>query len=112
VAVDQHEVVDFAGIDTQGNAALTVSDHLPWTDVNHHLYHLQEKINGYLRFIDSGEIYEKFPELRSRPIVIDIVLKYPSPTEALWFFTKSAAAIEGAGFRLSVRGLSGQAISS
>ena len=39
--------------------------------------------------------------------MIDIVLKYPVPAEAKWFFTKSAAAIEGAGLHLNVRSISG-----
>ena len=107
MTVEQHDVVDFAGIDHHGNAVLTVSDHLQWTAVKDHLWHLQEKINAYLRFVESGEIYEKYPKAKGCPVMIDIVLKYPMPAEAKWFFTKSAAAIEGASLHLNVRSISG-----
>ena len=50
MTVEQPGVVDFASIDPVGNAVLTISDHLSWEDVNGHLFHLQEKINAYLRF--------------------------------------------------------------
>jgi hypothetical protein len=103
MTVEQHDVVDFVSIDREGNATLTVSDHLPWMDLKGHLFHLQEKINGYLKFAESGEIYEKFPETRGRPVVISVVLKFPSPDAAQWFFTKTATAVQGAGCRLDVR---------
>jgi hypothetical protein len=103
MTIEQHEVIDFAGIDIDGNATLTISDHLPWTDLNGHLFHPQEKLNGYLRFVESGEIYRKIPETAGRPIVIAVVLKFPAPLEARWFFTKADAAVAGAGFRLEVR---------
>jgi hypothetical protein len=106
VTVEQHEVVDFAAISADGRAALTISDHLSWEDVDTHLWHLQEKINGYLRFVESGEIYRKFPDMRGRQVVIDIALKYHPPETAHWFFEKSAGAIEKAGFKLGVRILS------
>jgi hypothetical protein len=105
MTVEQHDVIDFAGIDIDGNAALTVSDHLPWTDLNGHLFQLQEKINGYLRFVESGEIYKNFPEMVGRQVLITVVLKFPIPPEAHWFFTKSDAAITSAGFRFEIRTL-------
>lgn len=99
-------MVDFASLDREGNAVLTVSDHLPWDDVNEHLFGLQEKINAYLRFIESGEIYEKYAVAKGRPVVISVVLKFAAPSEAQWFFTRTTAAIETAGFRFEVHDLS------
>ena len=62
MTIDQTGVVDFIGIDTAGNVRLTISDHLEW-DVNtkEHLFQLQEKLNCYLAFVESGEILETYP---------------------------------------------------
>jgi hypothetical protein len=94
------------GTDAHGNAILVISDHLPWDQTNEHLYCLQEKLNAYLRFIESGEIYEKFPERRGLPILISVVLKFRIPDSAQWFFAKTASIIQQAGFEFEIRYIS------
>ncbi len=55
VTVEQHSVVDAAGVDTDGgDVVLTISDHLPWDEVGEHLRILQGRTNCYLGFIESG----------------------------------------------------------
>jgi hypothetical protein len=46
-----NDTVDFTHVEPGGSAVLTVSDHLPWDNIDQHLYCLQEKLNTYLRFI-------------------------------------------------------------
>jgi hypothetical protein len=103
MTIEDQNVIDFVGTDVLGNAVLTITDHLSWDKAGEHLHSLQEKLNAYLRFIESGEIYQKFPTMRERPVVIDVVVKFPVPQSAQWFFTKASAAIGDAGFKLSVR---------
>jgi hypothetical protein len=102
VTVEQSKVIDFVNRTPTGDVVLAISDHLPWSDVDDHLLQLQEKLNAYLRFIESGEVYEKFPETRERRLVIEVFLKFPVPQAAQWFFTKSAAVIEKAGFGFGI----------
>ena len=71
--------------------------------VNEHLFCLREKLNGYLRFVESGEIVASYPNVAGRHVVIDVVLKYPAPEEASWFLERAAKAVNGAGFGLSIR---------
>jgi hypothetical protein len=66
--------------------------------VNEHLFCLQEKLNSYLRFVESGEIIAIYPKAAGRHIVFDVVQKYPAPQEASWFFERALKAINGAGF--------------
>ncbi len=49
------KVVDIVGVDPdKGIARLVITDHLEWTDpLGEHLLLLQEKINGYLRFLEG-----------------------------------------------------------
>ena len=102
MTVEQHNVIDSIGTDKSGRICLIISDHLPWDEKDEHLLCLQEKLNTYLRFIESGEIYEHRPEARERPIVVTLALKYPPPARVQWFLTKVSAAVEGAGCRLDI----------
>jgi hypothetical protein len=106
MTVEQRDVIDFAGADRLGNFVLTISDHLQWDNVNKHLFFLQEKINAYLRFTESGEIYRKFPEAKGLPVIISVALKFGFPEEANWFFSKASNALEAAGFKFEANQIS------
>ncbi|WP_374762261.1 DUF6572 domain-containing protein [Massilia scottii] len=59
-----------------GDVVLNITDHLPFEGHNDHLFVLQEKINTYLSFVESGEILESFPTAKSRSVVIKVICKY------------------------------------
>jgi hypothetical protein len=105
MSIDQADTIDFVGIDkASGDLWLTISDHLPWDEnEGNHLILLQDKLNAYLRFIESGEVIEKFPGAEGRKIVIDLVGKFPLSQLATSFFERARAATEEAGFRLQFR---------
>ena len=76
MSIDDENKVDFISIHNESNTAvLTISDHLEWGE-NEHLYKLQKKINAYLRFIESGEIYEEYPKAKDKKTKIRVVMKY------------------------------------
>jgi hypothetical protein len=102
MSIDSADSIDFATIDkASGNLWLTISDHLPWNEnEGDHLELLQNKLNAYLRFIESGEVLKKIPDANGRDVVINLVGKFPLSESAKLFLDKARAAIEGAGFRL------------
>src|SRR6185437_771357 len=102
MSIDQTDAIDFATIDkASGDLWLTISDHLSWEEnEGNHLILLQSKLNAYLRFIESGEVFKKVPDAKGRGIVINLVGKFPLSQKADLFFGKARAAVEGAGFRL------------
>ncbi|MCQ0034719.1 hypothetical protein GAS18_11300 [Burkholderia glumae] len=59
-----------------------------------------EKLNAYLRFIESGEVAKKFPEAKGRNVVINVVGQFPLSEKAKLLFEKATAAIQAAGFTL------------
>lgn len=65
---------------------LRVIDHLDWTDENDHLYKLQEKMNGYIEFVESGQIYEVKESYRDKKIVVCVALKFSYPSSVEFFF--------------------------
>lgn len=85
MSIEQTNKVDSIGIDKiTGECVLTISDHLDWTNNTDHYLLLQEKINSYLAFIESGEIIEVYPKAKDKKIRIDIIFKYePSDTKVL-----------------------------
>ncbi|WP_179950121.1 DUF6572 domain-containing protein [Bradyrhizobium sp.] len=93
MSVDQADTIDVATIDkASGELWLTISDHLPWDDnEGDHLVLLQNKLNAYLRFIESGEIFKKVPDAKGRGIVINLVGNFPLSHKADFFYGKARA---------------------
>ncbi|MGR9451111.1 DUF6572 domain-containing protein [Rhizobium leguminosarum] len=105
MSVDQTKVVDAIGVDSAtGGVVLTITDHLEWTgsDDAHGLL-LQEKLNTYLSFVESGEMLETCPDAKGRAGLIDVVCKYPLSQQAEAFYTQVAQIVEGAGIKLRHR---------
>ncbi|EFJ3386075.1 TPA: hypothetical protein MY503_004863 [Escherichia coli] len=84
--------VDMIGIpkENAGLVRLGITDHLSWNDDKfEHLYLLQEKINSYIHFIESKEIYEVFPESKGiNNFLIEMFFLYEIPTECIEFLDK------------------------
>jgi hypothetical protein len=100
MSVDEPNVVDVASIDKAGYVVLTISDHLDWTDSVRHQTILQEKINHYLSFVESGEILEGYPDAKNRPVAIKVVFQHDPDDEGERFLERVKEVIEPAGFNL------------
>ncbi len=105
MTIDQTNVVDFVSIEPQtGNVELTICDHLDWSENEEdHLMLLQDKLNSYLAFIESGELFEKFPETREHNIAIRIMAEHPLSDNAAKFFGMASATVSDAGFKLQFK---------
>jgi len=101
MSIIQTDVVDFIGIDNLSkNVILSILDDLNWSNEHNHLLLLQEKINLYLSFIESGEIYDTYPLSIGKKIEIEIYFKHDLPYNATVFLEKSIQVISDAGFNL------------
>jgi hypothetical protein len=98
MSVEELKVVDIISTTREGRVVLTISDHLDWKETRDHLLILQEKINSYLAFLESGEIFEKYPDAKNRGLGIKIVFTYQPTSEANFFLRKAKAIVEEAGF--------------
>lgn len=76
MAIENNKVVDNISIDPNGYVVLSISDHLEWDINNDHIFLLQDKINAYLSFIESGQLYEDYPKFKNKKIIIQVFLKY------------------------------------
>lgn len=107
MSVEDLNTIDCIGIPivTPHEVNLGISDHLEWdASLDEHLYLLQEKINTYLRFIESGEIYQCFPPATpTTKKVIEIFFKYEPPTLADAFLNHVTDCLNELGIELKMK---------
>ena len=61
--VRDSQVIDTLMFSREGSEiVLGLSDDLDWEDENEHIFSMQEKLNAYLRYIESGEVFDEASE--------------------------------------------------
>ena len=106
MGVEQTTVIDAIGIDkVSGAVHLTIADALEW-DAGH-LRLLQDKLNTYLAFVESGELYSAYRGAAGRPVVFDVRLRHRPDAEATRFLEQARALVGKAGFALQYGPLAG-----
>ncbi|QJP13733.1 hypothetical protein G3545_08720 [Starkeya sp. ORNL1] len=92
MSVDDLQVIDAVATDAHdGTIMLVIFDGWDWSDEWEHLNVLQDKINAYLGFVESGQIYEEYPAAVGRKLRIDIFAMLPMPDIGIRFLEQVAA---------------------
>lgn len=73
MSISEKNLIDLITIENR-IAVLTISDHLEWN--KDHLFLLQEKINSYIQYIESGQISENICGNDYDAIEIKLIYKY------------------------------------
>lgn len=95
--MEKTKVVDLVSIDVDaGECHLIIVDNLEWDD--EHLFTLQERINTYLRIIESGEVFVTFPNSRGLEVVIVAMFKYRPSDKAMAFCAQAREILLESGF--------------
>ncbi len=83
---------------------LVIADHLDWSDVEEHCRALQDKLNSYLAFIESGDWARlEAPKLPASPqIRVLVALKYEPPVAGIQFLERARAFLKDVGVPLDV----------
>ncbi|MBC7573796.1 MAG: hypothetical protein H7244_05610 [Herminiimonas sp.] len=101
MSIDQADQIDAVTIDAaRATCQLTIIDHLAWDHA--HLQALELKINHYLKFIESGEIFVQHPAAANCDFRIEVAAIYTPPPTVLAFFGQAKLVLESAGVLLSV----------
>lgn len=104
MALDNTNVIDFVSVkDDSSNVWLTIADDFDWQDEKKHMYLLQEKINTYLEFIENGQFYKAYPEVKGRNISIEIYARFPIPEAGMKFLKRVDGVVTGAGYGFSYK---------
>lgn len=102
MSVTEAKTIDMWGIPKWDNnkIILGIADHLEWgdrTQQGEHLLVLQEKINNYIAFIESGEIYTEIPGAIGKSPVIRIQGKYELSEQGELFVDSVAETLKEVG---------------
>lgn len=90
MSVAETDSIDAIGVDKEMQRVfLSILDPLLWDEENIHLFTLQEKINTYLYFIESGELLKSFPDSQGFGITIELILKHFPSDKAIAFFDQT-----------------------
>jgi len=93
MSLDDIEVVDAVGTEKGTNTAvLSIIDSWDWKNQEKHLAALEDKLNAYFAFVESGQIYDEYPAATGRPLRIDIISRYPMPEASRRFLEKASDA--------------------
>jgi hypothetical protein len=110
MTISQPRIVDWLGIENvTGFVSLTIVDDLDWGDEQSHLLLLQAKLNTYLAFIESGEVFERLAtEVGhqvpiSTHIKVTILAKNEIPLRAQAFIGHAKTKFREAGFELAFK---------
>ena len=86
MTIEQESVIDIIGVnEDEKYISLVISDHLEWDEKNEKLLTLQNKINSYLTYIESGQIYEHHPDSKNLDVHIVLTCMYKPNSEGLNF---------------------------
>jgi hypothetical protein len=103
MSVIDPNTIDIISMDENENVILTIADHLEWDTKNEHLLILQEKINSYLKSIESGELYDSYPNANGRNIVIRVVSLYNPNKDGEVFLARVEGILVVAGYGFQFR---------
>jgi hypothetical protein len=91
MSLNNAQIIDAIGTEkATENVVLTIADEWDWSDERNHLIALQSKINAYLEFVASGQVFDEYPTAKDRQLVIDVVSRFPVPLEGRAFLLKAA----------------------
>lgn len=101
MTIERTDAIDAIGLDkVSGKVILKIIDALEWVNEYDHLIILQDKINSYLRFLESGEVYEAYKHSEGKKFIISIAFAFSPTANAIKFLDTAANIIADAGFEL------------
>ncbi len=99
MALEDVDILDNIGIDKEsGHVVLSIIDNLDWNNECQHLSLLQDKLNYYLGFIESNEIYVAYPKSKGREFEIFIYARYSVPEGGIQFLNKVKSLLVQSGY--------------
>ena len=110
MSIAETDTVDAFGFHPEtGVFTLLISDHLDWEFELAHLSLLQDKINAYLAFFESGQAAESAPgyDFEAKGFGISVLTRVPVPESALPGLRAVAAQLANISCKLSVEDADG-----
>jgi hypothetical protein len=97
MSIDQLDKIDIISTTPQGEVVLHVADHLEWENEKEHILLLQDKINAYLQYIESGQVLDDYPNAKNNKVAIEVVFKHAPPGSILTYLEQFKKVVENLG---------------
>jgi hypothetical protein len=104
VTIDDTRAIDIIATKPgSSEVRLIIADHLDWSSIEAHAIALQEKINSYLAFVESGQLARTtHPPIPDSPeIRIEVHALHRAPPEAEDFLARVRRFLAEEGFEFS-----------
>lgn len=104
MSLENTRVIDFVATQNDGGeVVLTIADGWDWSDPDQHLMALQEKVNAYVEFVESGQLHEVYPRAKGSDVIIDVVHRVALSHAGLEFLQAAKAVVAAASISLKWR---------
>lgn len=100
MSISQTDKIDIISTGKNGRIVLTITDDLEWDEEGNHALLMEEKINNYLHFIESGQLPEAYPDAKGKKVIIAIRLQHQPDEEGLDFLEECREIVKGLGHKL------------
>ena len=91
MSITDTQVIDSVILSNEAeDAVLLITDHLDWFNPEEHLVTLQQKMNTYIEFVESKQIYTEFPKAEGKNISITVACKFEPVETALQFYQRAS----------------------
>lgn len=98
MSIEQSNKIDFISINPNEKVQLTISDHLEWDNVENHILILQDKVNAYLNFIESGQIPKQYNQAKQNGIIISLSTEFYPSENSIKYLDKFKNIIQESGY--------------
>jgi len=104
MTIQEKNKVDLVGEDPNGSSVrLVILDDLNWSEFCVHKQALQDKVNAYLEFVESGQIAEAAPSAGcGAKIEFQLVMRYRPTTQGQDFVDRVGQFLRQHGYLFSV----------
>ena len=93
MSIIEKDMVDGIALSEDKVIKLLLTDHLDWEEEYEHLLMLQDKINSYLAFCESGQYKEVYKDYEAESVVFEIHFLFEPTQNAYKFLGQIPAQI-------------------
>ena len=105
MSVDDPNKIDIIATKPDSDVVrLVITDHLDWLDFERHAQLIQDKVNSYIAFIESGQLLRvQQPPIPARPVIMIVLSVQQLPSdEAEEFLRKVRAFLDAVGLHFEI----------
>jgi len=97
--------IDLISEDPDGRALLSIVQTEPWSADGSEIDLLRRKLRSYLRYALEGQLVRSYPNLRGRPVVVELAYDEPLTEAIITYWRSAGKTAMRRGVRLSTRRL-------